>query len=495
MESTATATETEQDSSITEESFYLFGDKWIGPREDINTDTDASNPEIKTESTLFKRPLQKRVIPDMSPYSRPGRLKAAKKKFQKKSAKKVQSESRVNKYDLRSASHQNTIDYQQYKDLENSYDLETAGMGSDVSSASEYDPKQTKEPKKKNRRVSLEDSWNMDIEPLSEPSEYLNEPILEHKEKKKTVKFDSPKPSQYKKIREKQRTPFPETLRSSALMQGANTSVGPIVQSGKRRVGRPRKSDLLSQGIVAGQAILQSLLPQIQEKAPINADNPFSDDESHEPIFPIHHELPFEKKKMNVYAQLTEELELNTTVTPVNAFKPACQYNPFFLYNKAVRGSIYKMNPQLTTAQVSRLIAQQWKDLNPTEKEKYNQESADKRAQLKKARGYRGRNERFPPNGYVLFSKDCGAKLRKEQPHCTLQDVAKLASSQWKTMDPELKQQYNTTSATLRAKFVEENPDYVKARNEKLYMAVKKTVERKKVIRLLKKEMEEQENS
>ncbi|KAF7729445.1 hypothetical protein EC973_004425 [Apophysomyces ossiformis] len=142
--------------------------------------------------------------------------------------------------------------------------------------------------------------------------------------------------------------------------------------------------------------------------------------------------------------------------------RPTKRYNPFFLFNKEVRHQISQENPELRPGELSKIIAQRWKELDQESKDKYVEAAEQGKKLIDEARGRRRRNEGMPPNAFILFSRDAQKDIRKEFPEYSLKDINTVVTAKWRELSEEKKQEYRDTAAANRQKFAEENPEFVK---------------------------------
>ncbi|KAI9024971.1 hypothetical protein CLU79DRAFT_745654 [Phycomyces nitens] len=317
----------------------------------------------------------------------------------------------------------------------------------DDSSASEYEPDEMKQRKKPKVKYGS-DSDDLWVNTEKHSGSIINEEqrrkdplenMMDFAEKMKNPDlYLARHANKSLSVRDKVSMPTGPSPKEDPVKTKLKSLIDTIEPPIKRKRGRPKGSGKTETKNAEIKKLL--LLRKLKEtkaaqtsaplkKASHDLDDPFSDDE--DPKASTLHADRIEED----YRRLKEELERGKTMQNTNSLKPACQYNPYFLYNKAVRKDITKNHPELSNIQITRLIAKQWNELPEAEKKVYNDESAEKRAQLKKARGKRGRNERYPPNSFVLFAKDYGKIIREQNPEYNLYQVTKITSGMWKTID------------------------------------------------------------
>ena len=102
---------------------------------------------------------------------------------------------------------------------------------------------------------------------------------------------------------------------------------------------------------------------------------------------------------------------------------------------------------------------------------------------LSKQLNYRPRNQRTPPQPYILYNKEESRKLAKEHPEYTLRDRNAILSARWKAMSAEEKDVYTQRSKALQAEFMADpaNKEFI----EKLRQERQKKVELRKKARAL----------
>ncbi|KAL0091681.1 hypothetical protein J3Q64DRAFT_1724815 [Phycomyces blakesleeanus] len=470
--------------------------------EGLSSDSDTDAPPIKekhSESTVHSE--------DMIPHSRLRKRRSVKKYVDVDSSAEISLIPRTRTRTR--AQNMGTSPKPSLKEAENFDDGfdDFYQDNNDGSSASEYEPDEIKPKKKPKLKYASDeyDTW-LDAEDYNASKKNTSrqerdplENMIDFAEKMKNPDLYLARHADKSlSVRDKVSMPSAPPPKEDPLKTKLKRLIETIEPPVKRRRGRPRKSGPIDAKNAEIRKVL--LLRKIkneakaaQTSAPLkkarhDPDDPFSDNEDSED------NASSSARIEEDYQLLKEELERGRKTQNANSLKPACQYNPFFLYNKTVRRDVTNDNPELSNVQISRLIASKWKELPEEEKKIYNDESAEKRAQLKKVRGKRGRNERFPPNSFVLFAKDYGKEIRKQHPEYDLHQVTKVTSAMWKTIDQETKLKYQALSKKLQTEFAEKNPDYVKKWKEEKVAARRQTIQRKSALKRLKEEEEEEDD-
>ncbi|OUM63810.1 hypothetical protein PIROE2DRAFT_36844, partial [Piromyces sp. E2] len=123
--------------------------------------------------------------------------------------------------------------------------------------------------------------------------------------------------------------------------------------------------------------------------------------------------------------------------------------NAFIIYNRRVRPSVRKENPDLSVAEISKIISKKWKSLPEEEKKVYYDES--KRLPMQ----YMDPSISFkqPPNAYIIFNRKVRPSVRKENPDLSVAEISKIISKKWKNLPEEERKLYYEESRRLRNEF------------------------------------------
>ncbi|KAI8393379.1 uncharacterized protein BYT42DRAFT_601064 [Radiomyces spectabilis] len=141
--------------------------------------------------------------------------------------------------------------------------------------------------------------------------------------------------------------------------------------------------------------------------------------------------------------------------------KPTNRYNPFLQYNQEHRNAAVKEFPYYTSKQISRLMGDRWKALSKEEKAPYYDRLKEAQDALSSETKYKQRNNGYPPNGFILYSKEAWKELRSENPELKLKELNGIISARWKALPKEEQDKYKAKSKELREQFTKEHPEFV----------------------------------
>ncbi|KAJ3037045.1 Protein SOX-15 [Rhizophlyctis rosea] len=205
----------------------------------------------------------------------------------------------------------------------------------------------------------------------------------------------------------------------------------------------------------------------------------------------------------------------NNTLTPSPAATPPQQtpaapvvekvkrpVNSYFLFSQTRGKELRRMDPTMTTATVSRLLSDEWKRLDPIEKDSYVQRAKEMKAEFVKehpeyvwgrVKGEKKKDDgsgkrkkgpddddsdevdddsddaasadgktKKPMNAFLVFNQEMRPQLQQQlqmqagagqKSSFTVSDISRLIGEQWRGLGPDEKQRYVTKSKQLKEEY------------------------------------------
>ncbi|KAH8554592.1 hypothetical protein BGW37DRAFT_480301 [Umbelopsis sp. PMI_123] len=149
-----------------------------------------------------------------------------------------------------------------------------------------------------------------------------------------------------------------------------------------------------------------------------------------------------------------------------NTKKPMNSFNPYLLFNRDMRKKLAEEHKGKSNGEISRMISEAWKNITPEEKQKYLNETNEKRKQLGlRACEPRDKNEqRGVPNPFVLFNVEQRPKYYQEYPGLSLVEMNGLVTERWKALTESEKQVYYDRFDQYKKELLETNPGFRRKR-------------------------------
>ncbi|KAG1054511.1 hypothetical protein G6F43_003477 [Rhizopus delemar] len=161
--------------------------------------------------------------------------------------------------------------------------------------------------------------------------------------------------------------------------------------------------------------------------------------------------------------------------------KPTNRYNPFILFNKEMRAKIKADNPGASNFEVSRMIGEAWKTLDPVKKEAYQELSKRKAQDYRNKANYFATRPKPPPNVWIIYSKQEIPKIRAENPTLSVNEASKIAAQHWKALSKEEQDKYRQTAQNARDEFRRTHPEETKAFYAQMTRTLQRTRNRNKM--------------
>ncbi|KAI9249522.1 hypothetical protein BDA99DRAFT_524016 [Phascolomyces articulosus] len=178
----------------------------------------------------------------------------------------------------------------------------------------------------------------------------------------------------------------------------------------------------------------------------------------------------FSDPEVDVFDEPSHKKESH--VTQLNNYKrkkprPINSTSVFMLFNKEHRKRICQENPGLSASELSKKVSEAYQNMPESEKERYQGIADRHKKEINKNRHVRERNQGFPGNAYIQYTKYMGPKVYAEHPEMSFKDRSSLVTAGWKALSEEEKEAYREKSRILTEKFYKENPEYVIAKNKR----------------------------
>lgn len=160
---------------------------------------------------------------------------------------------------------------------------------------------------------------------------------------------------------------------------------------------------------------------------------------------------------------------------------PKRPLSAYFLYANAVRDEVRRECPEMSTTEVAKESGQRWGRLTPEEKEKYENQSKELKAEYEVAMSnyapnatYQQQNTQSKPpkkvkdknapkpalSAYFLFGNSERDKVREAHPEMSMPEIAKQLGKEWASLSAEEKQPYQERADDDRQRYEREKIAY-----------------------------------
>merc|ERR1711862_1091333 len=154
--------------------------------------------------------------------------------------------------------------------------------------------------------------------------------------------------------------------------------------------------------------------------------------------------------------------------------KPKRNMSSFFLYSNANRSRIKEENPGTAFGQIAKLLSEEYKQLTPEEKKKWEKEAAKDKLRYDREMEYyvppdgvKKRKKDKDPNkpkrnmsAYFLFSNASRASIKERNPDASFRQLAKLISEEFKCLSDKERKTWDKKAAADKVRYEEEMKVY-----------------------------------
>ncbi|KAI8582209.1 hypothetical protein K450DRAFT_227910 [Umbelopsis ramanniana AG] len=156
----------------------------------------------------------------------------------------------------------------------------------------------------------------------------------------------------------------------------------------------------------------------------------------------------------------------NPNKKTVKTKKPMNGFNPYLLFNRDMRKKLAEEHKGKSNGEISRLISEAWKSITPEEKQKYFDETNERRKELGlRACEQRDKNElRAIPNPFVLFNIEQRPQLHQDHPGLSLIEMNGLVTERWKALTEKEKQIYYKRFEDYKKELLKSHPGFRRRR-------------------------------
>ncbi|KAJ1967618.1 hypothetical protein H4R35_006659, partial [Dimargaris xerosporica] len=166
--------------------------------------------------------------------------------------------------------------------------------------------------------------------------------------------------------------------------------------------------------------------------------------------------------------------------------------NAFLLFSAKRRPQLQQADPPISTADQSKLLAEEWHGMSPTSKQRYFDHAKQLKEQFiqdhpdyvytrrpnnaRRATAVgttkRGADDpapvaetapkrlKRPMNAYLLFNKEMRHQLLKDNPNMSVSQISKSIGDQWRSMSDAAKAPYLAQAQEIKDEFMSKNPNY-----------------------------------
>ena len=146
---------------------------------------------------------------------------------------------------------------------------------------------------------------------------------------------------------------------------------------------------------------------------------------------------------------------------------PKKPLSAYFLFSQEERLKVKAENPDYSITEVAKELGKRWATLNPDIKNSYEQRYQDaRRVYEQELNNYKPKKKKDPNapkqplSAYFIFSTEERLKVKEENPHYSISEVAKELGRRWAEMDPQVKQRYQARAEEERQKYDNEMANY-----------------------------------
>jgi len=146
---------------------------------------------------------------------------------------------------------------------------------------------------------------------------------------------------------------------------------------------------------------------------------------------------------------------------------PKKPLSAYFLFSQEERLKVKAENPDYSITEVAKELGKRWATLNPDIKNSYEQRYQDaRRVYEQELNNYKPKKKKDPNapkqplSAYFIFSTEERLKVKEENPHYSICEVAKELGRRWAEMDPQVKQRYQARAEEERQKYDNDMANY-----------------------------------
>ena len=123
--------------------------------------------------------------------------------------------------------------------------------------------------------------------------------------------------------------------------------------------------------------------------------------------------------------------------------RPKRPLTAFMRYSSQRRSKIRVEDPTASMIQISKIIGDEWRNLNSTDKQPFHDAAAKDQEVYKLAKeAYDKTKPKRPRTAYALFMKTNRSMIAEKHPNVSPRDLMKYIATEWKSLTVDEKQKY-----------------------------------------------------
>jgi len=127
----------------------------------------------------------------------------------------------------------------------------------------------------------------------------------------------------------------------------------------------------------------------------------------------------------------------------------------FFATDPARRGQIKQQNPKAKITDIIKIVSEQWKQLQPAEKQPYEERAKVAKEKAGKARdAYETSIPKRPPSPFTLFMRERVPQMKGEVK--SMPEIARKLGAEWHQLPSESKETFAKTFESQKEKYVKD---------------------------------------
>ncbi|CAG8435485.1 5748_t:CDS:10 [Diversispora eburnea] len=182
--------------------------------------------------------------------------------------------------------------------------------------------------------------------------------------------------------------------------------------------------------------------------------------------------------------------------------------NAFLIFNKEMRPKVLEMNPNMTVAEISKTIGENWRGMTEEQRDQYLQKARELKNEfhethpdfvytrrskaelaaaghhsyskkrspahspLKDPRGRKKKRSRHPTapkhpmSGFLFYALEMRPHVAEQNPGSTVGPISKIIASHWKNLTPEQRERWEKMASDDKARYAREMETYLQDQKE-----------------------------
>ncbi|RIB19178.1 high mobility group box domain-containing protein [Gigaspora rosea] len=178
---------------------------------------------------------------------------------------------------------------------------------------------------------------------------------------------------------------------------------------------------------------------------------------------------PLPKTTNSLPPQDVKNQDITSNIPQTKDQKPKRPMNAFIIFSSERRPELQKNDPNMQTAQVSKILGEEWQNMDSTRKDHYNERARQLKEEFKQSNPDFVRHPtapKHPMSGFLFYALEMRPHVAEQNPGSTVGPISKIIAGHWKNLTPEQRAPWEKKASDDKARYAREMEQYLQSQKD-----------------------------